>query len=36
MQADLTHDQRALADAMSKISEAAYCAGWMEGLEFAL
>jgi hypothetical protein len=25
-----------LADYMSEISETAYCAGWMEGLEFAL
>ena len=36
MLADLTCDQRALADAMSEISEAAYCAGWMDGLEYAL
>jgi hypothetical protein len=36
MLADLTYDQRALADAMSAISEAAYCAGWMDGLEYAL
>jgi hypothetical protein len=27
---------RALADFMSELSEEAYCAGWMDGLEFAL
>eukprot|EP01036_Dinobryon_divergens_P032850 gene32850-42529_t len=32
----LTPDEKALALAMSEISEAAYCAGWMDGLEFAL
>jgi len=36
MLTDLTYDQRALANAMSEISEAAYCAGWMDGLEYAL
>jgi hypothetical protein len=36
MLTDLTCDQRALANAMSEISEAAYCAGWMDGLEYAL
>ena len=36
MLADLTCDPRALAVAMSEISEAAYCAGWMHGLEYAL
>jgi hypothetical protein len=33
---DLTNDQRQLADFMSDLSEEAYCAGWMEGLEYAL
>ena len=33
---DLSPEQRALALAMSNISESAYCAGWMKGLEFAL
>jgi hypothetical protein len=36
MLTDLTPDQKALADAMSAISEAAYSASWMTGLEFAL
>jgi hypothetical protein len=36
MISDLTPDQKALADAMSDVSEAAYSAGWMTGLEFAL
>jgi hypothetical protein len=36
MLADLSPDQRRLADYMSELSESAYCAGWMEGLEFAL
>jgi hypothetical protein len=36
MLADLSPDQRRLADYMSELSELAYCAGWMEGLEFAL
>jgi len=36
MRRDLTNDQRALADFMSDLSEEAYCAGWMEGLEYAL
>ena len=33
---DLTNDRRQLADFMSDLSEEAYCAGWMEGLEYAL
>jgi hypothetical protein len=33
---DLTPAQRALADYMSELSEEAYYAGWMNGLEFAL
>ena len=33
---DLTEEQRMLADFMSELSEEAYCAGWMDGLEFAL
>jgi hypothetical protein len=33
---DLTPPQRQLADFMSKLSEEAYCAGWMTGLEYAL
>ncbi len=33
---DLTTDQRRLADFMSDLSEQAYCAGWMDGLEYAL
>jgi hypothetical protein len=33
---DLEPSQRRLADFMSELSEAACCAGWMEGLEFAL
>jgi hypothetical protein len=36
MLSDLTPDQKALADAMSDVSEAAYSASWMAGLEFAL
>lgn len=36
MLADLTPAQAALADAMSAISELAWNAGWMDGLEFAL
>lgn len=32
----LDPDSRALADFMSELSEAAYCAGWMNGLEFEL
>jgi hypothetical protein len=36
MLSDLTIDQKALADAMSSISEGAYSASWMTGLEFAL
>jgi hypothetical protein len=33
---DLTPAQRQLADYMSDLSEDAYCAGWMAGLEYAL
>ncbi len=33
---DLTPAQRQLAEYMSELSEDAYCAGWMDGLEFAL
>ena len=33
---DLTPEQRRLADAMSDLSEQAYSAGWMTGLEYAL
>lgn len=33
---DLTPEQRALADFMSELSEEAFCAGWMLGLEYAL
>jgi len=36
MLSDLTGEQRALAQFMSSLSENAYCAGWMDGLEFAL
>jgi hypothetical protein len=37
MRADkLTSDQLALAEYMSDLSEEAYCAGWMHGLEDAL
>lgn len=36
MLADLTKDQRELAELMSEISEEAFCAGWMKGLELAL
>ena len=36
MLTELTRDQRRLADYMSELSEQAYCAGWMAGLEFAL
>ena len=32
----LTDSQRALAEYMSKLSEEAYFAGWMKGLEYAL
>jgi len=31
---ELTADQRALAEAMSDVSERAYCAGWMDGTEY--
>ena len=33
---ELDERQRALADFMSELSEEAYCAGWMAGLEYAL
>jgi hypothetical protein len=33
---DLSPPQRQLADFMSELSEEAYCAGWMAGLEYAL
>ena len=33
---DLDPAARALADYMSELSEQAYCAGWMDSLEFAL
>src|SRR5262245_61192280 len=33
---DLNREQLALAKYMSALSEEAYCAGWMEGLEVAL
>lgn len=33
---DLSTPQRTLADYMSELSEEAYCAGWMEDLEFSL
>jgi hypothetical protein len=36
MLGDLTAEQHALALCMSDLSEEAYCAGWMVGLEFAL
>ncbi|MCB2407421.1 hypothetical protein [Hymenobacter lucidus] len=36
MYKDLNKQQRALHDLMSDISEEAWCAGWMEGLEYAL
>ena len=32
----LTPEQRELADYMSELSECAYCAGWMQDLEYAL
>ena len=36
MLSDLTSSQKALAEYMSELSERAYSAGWMMGLEFAL
>ncbi len=33
---DLDDSQRALADAMSDLSEAGWCAGWMQDTEFEL
>ncbi|MGW7253591.1 hypothetical protein [Streptomyces sp. NPDC054834] len=32
--AELTPEQRVLAEAMSEVSESAYCAGWMDGCEY--
>lgn len=32
----LTPEQLLLAEAMSELSENAYCAGWMDGLEYDL
>ena len=32
----LTKSEKKLACYMSKLSEEAYCAGWMDGLEYAL
>jgi hypothetical protein len=36
MLSELSTDQKALAIAISAVSEAAYCASWMDGLEYAL
>lgn len=36
MLTDLKQSARALADYMSALSEEAYCAGWMQGLEHDL
>jgi hypothetical protein len=36
MLTDLTPPQKELAEYMSSLSELAFCAGWMDGLEFAL
>ena len=36
MLSELNKDERLLAELMSDISERAYCAGWMKGLEHAL
>jgi len=33
---DLSLSQRALADYISDLSEEAYCAGWMQNVEYAL
>ena len=33
---DLTDEQKGLADYMSTLSEEAFSAGWMKGLEYAL
>jgi hypothetical protein len=33
---ELENEQGAIADFMSEISEEAWCAGWMSGLEYAL
>ena len=36
MRLDMNPSAQALTDYMSELSETAYSAGWMEGLEFAL
>ena len=36
MPTDLSPPQKELAEYMSSLSELAFCAGWMDGLEFAL
>lgn len=36
MLTDLSPPQKELAEYMSSLSELAFCAGWMDGLEFAL
>ena len=36
MLSDLSPSEQELAKYMSALSERAYCAGWMKGLEFAL
>ena len=36
MLSDLSANQRALGEYMSTLSQEAYCAAWMDGLEFAL
>ena len=36
MLSELTEKQKHLAEFMSELSEEAYCAGWMLGLEYAL
>jgi hypothetical protein len=36
MLADLSLPQKELAEYMSSLSELAFLAGWMDGLEFAL
>ena len=36
MLSEPTPEQRALAEYMSELSEEAYCASWMSGLEYAL
>lgn len=32
----MSHEEKALADYMSNLSEQSYCAGWMDGLEYVL